>query len=586
MPRFSRMRIAALDELARELRFAPPEALERALERIESLVAELDAANSYPLEWAAYRVTGFRRESSGAPVTVPGRDLLSDLPALAERLSTAARFDASDLAGRGALDRAALSARWRVSRKTLERYKAQGLMGRRALGPLGRPRVVFMPEVVGWFERAHADLIARAAGFSRLGEELESRMVRQAARYQRRFGCGLNQTAKRLADHFGRSHEAVRQLLKRAERTHEGAPRYSTPGPLTRRQRAAALRAVARGIDPAAIAARWHRPRTAIARAVLIGRSDRLWSLIESGDLRPAAASGEAPGHGEQPSAAGVVGVGLGAPGQTDLLEFIRAARIRSVIVGVEELARATAMGTLESRSASTILSMSRSAPTAAAVDQAETSLRWAVLLKVELMRSQLPLLIDSVEGLVGAPLETLPMGLTSASLKGLLTACLQALAEAVEQFDVRKSGRLVPARLAAPATLGVTRAATRWIKAFTAGSSEPHAKPKLIPRAAGRLLAGVPIPDWTLRVSPWQGWLWPDARVRPALPELGPRDREILERRFAWGGRPPVTITELAGELGTTTARVSTMERRAIYAALREARASAGSQSSASATA
>lgn len=571
MPRFSRMRTEALEALAQELRFAPPEAIERNLERIEALVTEIDPSTAYPLDWAAFKITAFRRESAGTPVTVPGKDLLADLPSLAERLSAQTRTAETALSARGAIDRAALCARWRVSPKTLERYKREGLVGRRAVGASGKPKLVFMPTMVAGFERRHADLIGRAAGFSRMGTSLEVRLVRRAARYRRRFGCSLNQIALRLSERFGRSHEAVRQLLRRAAREHEGAPEFGNQGAMTAHQRAVALRAVERGVDPATIAARWHRSRRAVARGVLVARSDRLWSLIDSGELRPPEDSDRETEGVETLLASPPVAAGLGAPGHTDLLELIRSGRARAVIVGVEESARARAIAALLRRAARAILDRPRSVPSAATIDLAESSLRWATLLKVELMRSQIPLVIETLDGLLGGPLEQMPGGLTSAALRDLIVTAFSALGDAVDQFEPSKGGRHAPSRLAAPVTLGITRAATRWMRAAPLGPGlvQPHG----IARAAGRLLPGVYVPDWALRASRWQAWLWPDRRIRATLDSIDPRTSSLLQRRFGWGGNAPATLGQLARESGTTLARITIAERRAVRTALHAAR-------------
>lgn len=578
MPRLTRLRTAALGELAHELRFAPPEALARNLDRIEALVAEIDPAAAYPVDWVAFKVTAFRREMRGVPVTIPGRDLIAELPGLAERLSAAAQPDATTLAGRGAIDRTALCGRWRVSPKTLERYKRLGLIGRRAVGARGRVRLVFMPEVVSWFERTHPDLIERASQFSRLGPALEARMVRRASRYRRRFGCTRSQIAKRLAERFDRSHEAVRQLLRRAGRDHAGAAEFVERGAVSRREGKVALRALARGLDPAEIAARWHRTRVSIARAALVARSERLWSLIDTGQLRPGGGSADH-GRKEDPALASeVVVAGLGSRGHSDVLELIRTGRVRSVIVGVEESARVAALAALLHRAAVTVLATSRNSPTLGSVDLAETTLRWAVLVKIELMRSQIPMMIETLEGLLGAPLVDMPGGLTSATIKDLLAISFRALGEAVDQLDPAKSGRPNQARLAAAATLAITRAASKWVRtrAVSAGSGRragsgngpANGGSPVSARASGRLLPGVVMADWTLSASAWQSWLWPDARFRSVLPRLDPPRRLLLARRFGWSGRAPQTLLVLAKELGTTVARASTLERQSVRSA------------------
>ena len=81
--------------------------------------------------------------------------------------------------------------------------------------------------------------------------------------------------------------------------------------------------------------------------------------------------------------------------------------------------------------------------------------LRWATLLKIALMRSQLPLLVSTMESVLGTALELAPLG--AAKMREMVGAGIAALSEGVNQFESAKGGRL-----AAPAGLAVNRAVTR----------------------------------------------------------------------------------------------------------------------------
>ena len=119
MPPLPRLRVAALDDLARQLRYAPREALERHIASAERLCEELDPDRGYPEDWFIYRLTGYRPEIS-EPASLVGEALLGDLSALVERLSVAAGQTPED-AGEGALTIEGLCARWSVRRKTIAR---------------------------------------------------------------------------------------------------------------------------------------------------------------------------------------------------------------------------------------------------------------------------------------------------------------------------------------------------------------------------------------------------------------------------------------------------------------------------------
>jgi hypothetical protein len=214
LPPLSRIHTPVLEKLAHDLRFAPREALVRDVARVEELAGDIDPAGSYPEDFVIFRITGYRPTSS-APELLKGAALLADLSALAERMSEAAGMSSAELGTDEWVALDALAERWNVSRKTLDRWRREGLIARRVLGGAGRPALVVMNSVVERFAAGHGAAIARAGGFSRIPPELESRMLRRARVYRARFGCSLNQAAVRLAERFGRSPEAVRQLLKR-----------------------------------------------------------------------------------------------------------------------------------------------------------------------------------------------------------------------------------------------------------------------------------------------------------------------------------------------------------------------------------
>lgn len=576
MPPFSSLKVRAIDELAKQLRFAPADALARHVERIESLVGEVDPSAAYPADWVVFKVTSFRPGPHGppfngpAPTLIKGEDLLADLPALVERLSAGARMDWSSLAAEGAVDVHELCDRWNVSKKTLDRYRRRGLIARRAVGPTGKPKLVFMPKVVHEFAERHGAELARASDFSRIPAELESRILRRAARYRRIFGCSLNQAAKRLAMRFERSHEAIRQLLARHALEPDGTPIFDDPGPIDEKQRRTAFRAWRRGISPVEVSKRWKKSPATVLRAVLLERAIRVRVLVNAGALTaPHAVMFDRPDADSVVLAPEPVRAGLGAPGATDLLDWLEVARVRTVPLGVEETARATAYQFLRYHTRVLVGALDKYNPRAGAIDQIETHLRWASLIKAELIRSHLSLVVLTLEGILGAPLDQLPVVGNSARLRLLIVESIAAAIEAVDQFDPYKAGRFGGAggRLAAPIGLAVTKVGTRWLKEARGGA--PSAR-----RATGRLLRGVPIDDWTRAVAPWQEFLEPDRRVRAVLMNLEPRCAAFLSRRFGWYGGPPRTLAELGAAMGLDTPRSVRFEREALRDALKVARA------------
>ncbi len=542
MPPLPKLRVAALADLARQLRFAPRDTVRKQVERAEALAAEIDPDINYPEDWIVFRITGYRADIKD-PATVVGAALAADLSALIERLSGSAAFRWSELPDGRFLDAAALATRWNVSRRTLDRFRRRGtgLVARRVMGPRARPILAFPLEAVERFERLHPGDVRNASGFSRIAPDLESRILRRAAVYRRRAGLSLNQAAARLARRFGRAHETMRQLLRRHE---ADAPIFAEPPALTARGRRAVYRAYRLAIEPGEIAAHFGRSRASIHRVINDERAAH---------LRPFARPGPVPRESGALAPSPVL-TGLGEPGPADVLALVETARSLGAPLGVPERAQAAALRFLVRRAGVAIARLPAHGTPALLLDEIETDLRWAARLKAELVRAHLPLIIRTLETVLARR----PEEMRGALLAPLLADCLAAVGDAVDAFDPRGAGRL-----AAPAGLAVTRIASRFARAHAA-----ELKTGPGGRATPRLRAGTPIPDFTRAVAPWQTFLEPDARIRAALPSLDAADRDFLVARFGWSA-PPRTIERLAAELGLTPIKAAIRERTAIRAAL-----------------
>ncbi|MCC6676715.1 MAG: hypothetical protein IT436_06185 [Phycisphaerales bacterium] len=547
-----------LAELERQLRFAPADALRRHLERVEAMAGEIDAEGKYPEDWVAFRVTGYRPPASGHAV-VTGEALLGDISALAERLSDAAGVTWVEARERDrALDADEVCARWSISRKTLERYRRRGLPARRVSVEKGLSKLAFLPEVVGRFERTHELNLKRAASFTRIDARTRARMLRRAVRYRRKFDCSLNQVAARLAERFDRSHEAVRQLLRRQPRTGPG-PAFDRREPLRERQRRVILRAWRRGLEASDLAAWFGVSRGAVLRALNVERARLLRGLLET-----ALATVPSPPLFERADADDVllsapsVREGLAPPPVTDLLEWIEAARVREVVGPAEEQTRLAAYQFLRHRAARAAQGLNLSHPSGSALDEAETRLRWAGLLKALIVRSQFALLVETCEGRLARPLEDM----RAADLAPLLHGAVTAIGLALDHHDHTKGGRL-----AAAAGLAVDRFTARWLRDHAPGVSMTH-------RATPRLRTGLPFSDWTIGLCAWRAWLDPDPRLRSASKAIEPGLARILAMRFGWTGGPPVSQKQLSMMLGVPLVHAARMERKALRAALTLARA------------
>lgn len=585
MPPLPRLRIAAIDELDRQLRFSSPETARKQLERVEALCGEIEPERTYPEEWVVFRITGYRIETPGAghaaPALIVGRALVGDLTALVERLSVTAGVTESELLGPGPteppapgqgrsqrprdaawISAAELCRRWSISRKSLDRYRKQGLAGRRAATTTARSKLYFRIDSVERFEQRHAAPLAAAGAFSRIDAALEAKLLRMARRYRERLGWSLNQTALRLADRYGRGHETVRSLLKRhdadstrasvgAKRSQPGThrPVFSEAGPLTQKQQRVIERAFAFGVEVEQLARRFNKTRPTIYRSLAMARAARLRGLS-----LPAPSPAESPSRVQPvaltrgPLAEPGVLSGLGAPAPRTLGELVGHALQNPTPEAIPERARAGAIPVLLAQAATAIAALSPHHPTPGTLDEIETLLRWASRLKAELVRSQLSLLLKTIAGQLGQDLVSLPRSVSI----GLLDDCLVALGEAVDRFDPHKGGRL-----AAPCGLALSRVVSHWQRRLS--QPAPGASKALAYTNPDQ----VELRDWTLTVSPWQAWLEPPAGLRERLPQAPSLAQELLALRHGWLGGPPITIAAAGARLGMTAHHAAALARR-----------------------
>lgn len=546
MPPLPRLRVAALDDLASQLRYSPGPALRRQVERVESLAGELDADRLYPEDWIVQRLTGYRPEMDD-PASIVGEALLADLSALAERLSDWSGLERADLPD-GSLDAETLCARWGISRRTLDRYCRRGLIARRVKGERGRAKLYFAPGVVDRFERVRAASLGRAGGFSRIPDETAEAMIRRARRYHESMGCTLNQAAARLAARYGRSHEAVRQLLRRHERR-SGAPIFGEPGPIDARQRAMLHRADRRGIETGELAERTGRSVDTVRRAIRRERCRLLAGLALDG---PAASWFGDASAVDEALAAGPVASGLGGPVEQDLRAWIIAARTPATPNAEEERALAAAVHLLRWRAREGVASMAASNPEANALDRVETDLRWVSRLKVQLLRAQARPILRTLESRAGRPLDEM----RARDARALVGIGLDAASAAVDAFDPFRGGRL-----AARVGMSVDRAAAAWLRGHKDAAS-PQAG-----RATPRIGEGVTLGDWSMRVDAWQGWLEPTPRIRGVLGAMDPPGRAFAAARYGLtdetgGTGPPGTLDEMCASLGLRRMEAPRVER------------------------
>lgn len=543
MARPPRFTISALADLLHELRYAPPETLSRQMRAAEKLLTEIETDRNYPEDYIRYRITGYRGEQGGGAVFV-GSALLGDVAKFVERLSASLGWPVEQYAPRKALLPDEVARRLNVSTVTLHRYRKEGLVAHQAVLEGGRLRLVYFEDALERFTRKHKGQVSHAARFTRIDAATRERIIRRARRYSHTLDLSLNESAKRLAARFNRSHEGIRRLLKQHDRQHPEAAIFTDAGPLTDRQRRLVLRAHDRALPASSLATRLGKSVNTIYRTALDQRAARLrgWDMpaVELPTFR-------LPGAEQviltNPAVAAGLPVNVNTGG--DFARWISEAAQLQTPGEVEETQCVAALHYLLWTARSTTAQLDRHQPRALEIDLVETRLRWATRLKAKLLAGLRASLISTIEIHMGRKLEQSP----SAEIESAYRLITAAGARAIEVFDPSRQGRLV-------------QVAIHTLRSDLARRATP-AVPALAARAKHDQRSII-LMDLPSMLFPWRQTLELWTGAVDLADSLSEEARMLLGARFGWAGRAPQTQVDLAASLGRPVHRIAAAEQLA----------------------
>ncbi|SMP42111.1 RNA polymerase primary sigma factor/RNA polymerase sigma factor [Neorhodopirellula lusitana] len=191
-------------------RFAPRNKKIEQGELAEKLLSEIVDGRDYFVDYVCLRITNYRPDSKPRQ-TVAAADLRHDLRLLIEDLSDAADLD-SEAAGQRVLTVNDLAKQFRVSTKTISRWRDAGLVSRKFLFGK-RKRVGFLQSSVDQFQATHRDKVRRGERFSQLSDDEKTEMI-ERARQLSEGGASLSEVTHQLSKHMNRSPETIRYTLK------------------------------------------------------------------------------------------------------------------------------------------------------------------------------------------------------------------------------------------------------------------------------------------------------------------------------------------------------------------------------------
>jgi RNA polymerase primary sigma factor len=539
MPRVARFKIAAIEDLLRQLEYAPPETRRRQMEAAERLIVDVDPLRNYPIDFIVFRITGYRSDRSDEPVTLVGQALVPDLVNFVQTLSEDLSLRADELGG-PALPIEEVAARLNVSQKTIQRYRKQGLVCKYLVFPDGVKRLACTVDALERFGTQHGAQLQKAAKFSRINGVVEADIINQARLLHESENLSLHEAAQRIAKQVGRSHETIRMLLRRHDRT-AAQPIFTQRGPLTDREIILIYRAWQRGVESSRLTHRFGKSKATIHRAVNRRRRDLLRAVQVSFVQLP---TFDLPDAEAVILSAPAVVKDLLVPELNDAMMIIDQARQPLTIAPDVEDALIAAYNFLKRRAAEGVPVLGEW-PTSESLDAIETDLRWASALQRKLVWLALPAALRRIEQNLHRPLRE-QLG---DEIVALIELSVHIACAAVETLDPTRGQRL-----------------ERMVSMAMDKSLAKTVIPQMQGRAAVRHAIGsLPIEDPLEKICAWDGWLSLRRDLRRHVPRLQQSSRDLISFRYGLEGAPPLTIEAIALRMKVTQLKATRLLLRAI---------------------
>lgn len=565
MARSARFNISAVGDLLEQLRYAPAQTRRRDLEAAEVFLNEIEAGRNYPEDYVVFRITSYRPETREGPAMLIGEALLRDIGIFIERLSQSLSLTVDDYEPRKALTPAEARKRLGVSATTLHRYRKAGLAAHQIVWEDGVMRLGFLEDSIEQFEAAHWERVGRARRVEHLSEDRKAEIVRRARRYHETMGYSVYEAAKRLGPRFGRSAEAVRQMLKRHDGRDPGGAIYLDRGPMVARDRAVLLRAHDFGVPMRVLVERFGRARPTLYRLIHQGRLERIrkWP-IDCVELPTFGIEGA----GEVLLSSGHVSGGFARGG---VLEFGGSAeewigRAEAVKEGLvseeEEMAWFGALNFLLCSVARERETVDRNHPSAGQVDVLETRLRWALRLKARIVFAHLDEVLSTLEIHMGRSIREA----RREEVRRLHRIGMATVFRTVERFDPSRGQRFA-ALLSLNLRRRLAQVGSSGSDADETGESPTRAKAKVRwvdqrDGGGGLVLVLEERAEW---FYPWRGCLdFSAARVAVIESKLEEAKARVLRLRYGMDGERPMSFAETGSRLGMSGEEAAATEYRA----------------------
>jgi len=537
---------AEMADLAKQLTYLPAKVRLEQINRAEKLGCMVEPTRSYPYEFVCYQITGYRPRGEVGK-SLAGKTLREDLTRLVEDVSATLKVSPEQV-GEPAFFIEDAAKHFKVSEKTIQRWRKSGLVSRKFVAPDGRLRVGFLQSSVERFAARNPGQVESAAEFSRLAPEERREIIRRARRLSLFCHCCLFEVSKRIARKIGRAVETVRLTIKEYDREHPDAKLFPDAGePLLDHDRKLIYQAHLRGVSVHSLAKRFCRTRSSIYRIITDERAHEILSepiefMASPEFTRPDA---DAKILGDEAAESAMEGSKRHPSAPKGLPVYLKTLYKTPLLTKEQEQALFRRFNYLKFKAAKVREGVQGArSPRVEDIEEIEALMEKANQAKNRIIQANLRLVVNISKRHVGP----------QANFFELISDGNMSLIRAVDKFDYTRGFKFS------------TYASWAIMKNFARSVPMEGVRRDRFMTGRDELLEM----SRDLRFEGDEGYHEPDISVRQSvervLDQLEPREREIVMRRFGLGEQlGSQTLEEVGKHFGVTKERIRQIETRAL---------------------
>lgn len=267
----------SLAQLLRQLKFTPQEKRRNQLDSAEELFGIIEKDKEYPFEFVCFRITGFHLKSAIGSEIIKGENLLEDLRIFISKLSGQIARTLPEV-NEKVYTYEELAETFKVTMKTIYRWRKLGLIGEKFIFKKGTRRFGFLQSSVDQFIQSHPDLVGKAEKFQRLTIQEKKQIIQKAQRLSANTKLSRHQIIQKISSSTGRCFETIRYTLNDYEKANpqkKGNLRKSA-GAIDPTQAAEIYRLYKQGVSSKELIERFSRNKSSIYRIINTKRAKLL----------------------------------------------------------------------------------------------------------------------------------------------------------------------------------------------------------------------------------------------------------------------------------------------------------------------